>query len=754
MTVTDERTIEPPYKWVGTRPVRHDGLEKVTGRAKFSADLLLPGMLHGFILRSPHAHANLSSIDTTAAAQMEGVRAIVTAEDFPDLTEPDALGKTNADLIFQSQKIMARGKVLFRGHALAAVAATSKELAKAAAEAIEVTYEVLPHVLDLESAMADEAPILHEGLVTAGAEEPSGPTNIAKRQVFERGDLDKGFADADIVVERTFTTKPVHQGYIEPHAVVADTNQDGNSSVWCSSQGHFAIRSLTAQLLRWDPSRLKVTPAEIGGGFGGKTTVYLEPVAVRLSQKSGRPVKMVMSRADVFRATGPTSGSTITVKIGATNDGKFTAAQANLAYEAGAFPGSSVGAGCMTVLASYDLENFHIEGLDVVLNKPKTAAYRAPGAPMASFAAESIVDEIAAALDIDPIAIREINAVEEGVQATYGPKYPRVGMRETLEAIKDHPHYLTELGPNQGRGIACGYWFNAGGNSTATVNLIDDGRAAVVTGSPDIGGSRASMALMAAEELGIDVADVRPSVADTETIGYADVTGGSRVTFATGLAVIEACRDLVSQMRGRAAKMWSCDLEEVEWVDGRAQHVDGKEPPLPLSEITRKMLHTGGPLSSTVSLNAQGAGPAFSTHLCDVEVDPETGHVTVLRYTTAQDAGRAIHPSYVEGQMQGGVVQGIGWALNEEYIHDDSGEMENPSFLDYRMPVASDLPMIDTVIVEVPNPSHPYGVRGVGEVGIVPPLAAVANAVSQATGHRFTDLPISPVSILAATAGD
>ena len=750
MTATDDRTIEPPYKWVGTRPIRHDGLDKVTGRARFSADMNLPGMLHGFILRSPHAHANIVSIDTTEAATMNGVRAIVTGDDFPDLTEPDALGKTNADLIYQSHKIMARGKVLFRGHALAAVAATSKELAKAAAEAIKVTYEVLPHVLDIESAMAPDAPILHDGLVTAGADEPSGPTNIAKRQVFERGDLDKGFADADIIVERTFTTKPVHQGYIEPHAVVADTNEEGNASVWCSSQGHFAIRSLTAQLLRWDTSRLKVTPAEIGGGFGGKTTVYLEPVAVRLSQKSGRPVKMVMSRAEVFRASGPTSGSTITVKIGATNDGAFTAAKAQLIYEAGAFPGSSVGAGCMTVLASYNLENFHIEGLDVVLNKPKTAAYRAPGAPMASFASESVVDEVAEQLGIDPIAIRDTNGVEEGVQATYGPKYPRVGMRETLDAIKEHPHYSAELGPNQGRGVACGYWFNAGGNSTATVNLIDDGRAAVITGSPDIGGSRASMALMAAEELGIDVADVRPSVADTEAIGYADVTGGSRVTFATGLAVIEACRDLIGQVRGRAAKMWSCDIDEVEWVDGSAQHVEGKEPPLPLSEITRKMLYTGGPLSSTIALNAQGAGPAFSTHLCDVEVDPETGHVTVLRYTTAQDAGRAIHPSYVEGQMQGGVAQGIGWALNEEYIHDADGEMENPSFLDYRMPVASDLPMIDTVIVEVPNPSHPYGVRGVGEVGIVPPLAAVANAVSNATGHRFTDLPISPVSILAA----
>ena len=753
-TIEEAATAEPAYKWVGTRPIRHDGLDKVTGRALFSADMALPGMLHGFVLRSPHAHANIVSIDTSDAAKMPGVKAIITRDDFPDLSQPDDGRKVDVDTVFLSKNIMARDKVLYQGHVVAAVAATSLRLAKMAAEAIEIDYEVLPHVMTVDDAMSDDAPILHDGLTTAGAEEESAaPTNVAQRTVFERGDLDKGFAEADIVIERDFTTKPVHQGYIEPHAVVADTNQEQRATVWCSSQGHFVIRDLTAKLLRWDRSRLKVIPAEIGGGFGGKTTIYLEPLAVRLSEKTGRPVKIVMTRDDVFCGTGPTSGTHIHVKIGARNDGTFTAAQAWLAYEAGAFPGSPVGAGCMTVFAAYDLENFHIEGFDVVVNKPKTAAYRAPGAPMAAFATESIVDEIAIALDIDPIEIRERNAVEEGIQATYGPKFPKVGLKETLEAIREHPHLKTSLGPNQGRGIATGYWFNFGGSSTATVNLFEDGTAAVVTGSPDIGGSRASLALMAAEELGIDVHDIRPSVGDTEAIGYNDVTGGSRVTFASGMAVIEACREIIGDLRARAAKMWGCELEDVEWVDGQAQHVEGNEPPIPLAKLTRSANRTGGPLASTVSLTARSAGPAFSTHVCDVEVDPETGQVTILRYTTAQDAGRAIHPSYVEGQMQGGVVQGIGWALNEEYIHGADGSIENPSFLDYRMPVASDLPMIDTVVVEVPNPAHPYGVRGVGEVGIVPPLAAVANAISRATGQRFTELPMSPIAVLEAING-
>jgi CO/xanthine dehydrogenase Mo-binding subunit len=369
---------------------------------------------------------------------------------------------------------------------------------------------------------------------------------------------------------------------------------------------------------------------------------------------------------------------------------------------------------------------------------------------MAAFAIETVLDEIAAEIGIDPIEIRLRNAVTEGSHASYGPKFPRIGFVETLEAIRDHEHYRAPLGPNQGRGLASGFWFNAGMSSSATVHVNEDGTLTVVTGSPDIGGSRASMGLMAAEELGVDVARIQPVVADTETVGFNDVTGGSRVTLATGAAVVEACRKIKDELRARAATTWGVEVDQVEWVDGQAQHTGSAEPPLPLADLAAKAGRTGGPISASASLTARGVGAAFSTQLCDVEVDPETGVVTILRYTTAQDAGTAIHPSYVEGQMQGGVVQGIGWALNEEYVHGADGVMENPSFLDYRMPVASDLPMIDTVIVEVPNPRHPYGVRGVGEVGIVPPLAAVANAVFGATGCRLRDLPMSPIRILDA----
>ena len=332
-----------------------------------------------------------------------------------------------------------------------------------------------------------------------------------------------------------------------------------------------------------------------------------------------------------------------------------------------------------------------------------------------------------------------------------------VGARATLEGVRDHPHYSTPLGPNQGRGVATGFWMNFGGQSSAQVSINEDGTAVVSTGNPDIGGSRVVQAIIVAEELGIAPEQVSPSVGDTESVGYADVTGGSRTAYATGMAVIQASRDIIDQLRGRAAKIWGIEVGGVAWEDGRAVATDDsadEHEPIPLAKLAAKMPATGGPVTARAALNPADAGPGFATHVCDVEVDPKTGRVTVLRYTTVQDAGKAVHPAYVEGQMQGGAVQGIGWALNEEYVFDEKGVLENPGFLDYRMPVASDVPMIDTVVVEVPNPLHPYGVRGVGEPPIVPPLACVANAVRAATGKRFTELPITPPRILAALDGD
>jgi len=744
------------FKVVGTRPLRPDGPDKVTGRANYGADFALPGMLMGAVLRSPHAHARIVSIDSEAALAMPGVEAVVTGADLPSFDHTwIGVSTTGIDHWDWACNCIARDRVLYHGHAVAAVAATSVERAREALERIEVHYEVLPAVLDIDQALAPGAPVLHPGYEQKGAcdDLPPGSQNIAGRVVYGRGDLEQGFAEADVVVEREFSTPMVHQGYIEPHACVARCDEAGRVMLWTSTQGGFMVRDAISRILALDKSLIRVVPSEIGGGFGGKTTLYAEPLAIELSRKAGRPVKIVMTREEVFRATGPGAGSKMRMKLGARRDGRLVAASASLFFEAGAYRGSPANAAAMAAFASYRIPHFFVESHDVLVNKPKVGPYRAPGAPMSTLATESLLDEIARQLGMDPVAIRERNAVMEGDESAYGPRFGPIGLAEVLEAAREHPHYKAPLGPGQGRGLAVGFWYNAGMQSSASVRLTEDGGAVVATGNPDIGGSRASMAMMVSEELGIAYERIRPIVSDTDSVGFTDPTGGSRTTHTTGMAVIEASRDVVEKLRERAALVWAVELDEVAWREGCAVSVPGADDqhePLSLAQLTAQMAATGGPIAGHAALSAPAAGPAFAVHLCDVEVDEETGRTRVVRYTAVQDAGRAIHPSYVEGQMQGGAAQGIGWALNEAYLFDASGVLENASFLDYRMPVASDLPMIDTVIVEVPNPLHPYGVRGVGEVPIVPSLAAVANAVRDATGVRITELPLSPARVLDA----
>lgn len=747
------KIYDQPLRSVGTRPVRPDGVDKVTGRAVFGADFNLPDALHGAVLRSPFAHGRILHIDASKALALPGVKAVVTAIDLPPISDEQAfINDQPPDFRDMSANILARGKVLYEGHAIAAIAAVDEETANRALQLVDVEYEVLPHVIDVQQAMEPDAPLLHENMITRGiAPAPKRPSNIASRHEQVHGDVELGFSQADIILTEEFTTQPVHQGYIEPHACMARVASDGQTEIWCSSQGQFMVRAYCARLLDMSLAQIRVMPLEIGGGFGGKTTVYLEPLAVLLARKSGRPVKMEMSRAEVFKATGPAPGSYISMKIGARKDGNLVAAQGILCYQAGAFAGSPVRLGCMTAFAPYDIAHVKMIGYDVVVNRPKSAAYRAPGAPMAAFAAESLIDMLAQRLNLDPIDLRIRNAARQGTRTAYGPSFREIGYLETLQAARDHPHYSAPLGKNQGRGVASGFWFNIGGQSSAAITLNEDGTVMVATGNPDIGGSRASMALMAAEVLGIDVGIVRPQVVDTSSIAYSDLTGGSRVTFAVGMAVAQAATELVAELQRRAALIWDVSVDKVEWRDGCAiASVDGSEERLSLATLAAQAGKTGGPIAAHVSLNAQGAGPGFGTHICDVEVDPDTGRVTVLRYTAVQDVGKAVHPAYVEGQLQGGAAQGIGWALNEAYLYDDNGAQLNPGFLDYRIPVASDLPMIDTVLIEVPNPRHPFGVRGVGEVPIIPPLGAVANAVSRASAARHVDLPLSPPAVLKA----
>ena len=750
MADTDATDGKRTFRVIGTRPVRHDGVDKVTGRAKYGADYAFPGMLHGKILRSPHAHARIKSINIEKALKLPGVKAVLTSADLPELPDKiEASGEIPINLAHLSANILARGKVLYDGHAIAVVAATSPHIAEEALRLIEVDYEILPPVMTVTEAMKPGAPILLPAL--RNADDGDKPTNVAMHLQLPRGDINEGFKRADHIVEREFKTAMVHQGYIEPHNAVGIYNADGHGTIYCSTQGTFNVRSLTAQVLGMPEGNIKVVPAEIGGGFGGKLAIYLEPLALLLSKKTGHPVKLVMTRAEVLRATGPTSGSTIRCKMGGTKDGKLVAAQISLAFEAGAFPGSPVGAGAMTIIAPYDIPNFLIDAYDVVVNRPKTAAYRAPGATNAAMASETVIDELAEKCGIDPCEFRLMNGAKEGVPHTAGPPYAKIGYLETVAAIKNSPHYKSKLeGPNRGRGVASGFWFNIGWQSSAIVNLHTDGTASVVIGSVDVGGTRAAQAMVAAEVLGLDVNDVRPIVADTDSIGYNDVTGGSRTAVATGAAVFQAANDVVRQLKERAAKTWEKKPEEIVFDNG-VLSVDGDaDKSMTVKQLASRLARTGGPITGSATVNLGTVGPSFAATCVDVEVDPDTGKVQILRATVAQDVGKALHPSYVEGQMQGGTAQGIGWALNEEYFYDDKGILRNSGLLDYRMPTCLDLPMIETVIVEVPAPGHPIGSRGVGEVSIVPPPAAVANAIYRATGVRMNVLPMSPPRLLKA----
>lgn len=748
------------YRVVGTRPIRHDGLDKVTGRARFAADTVMPGLLYGKLLRSPHTHARILSIDASEALKMPGVRAVLTGKELPIMGRPLDLADTRANPRVVAETMLANDRVLYKGHAVAVIAATSAHAAEEALKKIRVVYEPLPAVLDLREAMKAGAPIIHEGLTTRAiaqrfdrGTDTGERGNIASHLQFKRGDLARGFAEADVIVDRELNTTMVHQGYMEPQSSTGFYAPDGKVTIWTSTQGHFQVRALTASILQLPEHQVKVIPMELGGGFGAKATTYLDPIVAMLSKKTGQPVKMTLSRKEVFEGTGPTSGAYMRARFGATREGRITAAELYLAFEAGAFPGSPVAGGATTALGPYTVENLLIDAYDVVVNKQKISSYRAPGAPHAAYAVESVIDELAEKLGMDPMDLRLKNASKEGDRLPSGMVLQRVGNIKVQQAMKAHPHYSAPLGgPNRGRGVAIGYWGNNGGPSSATLSVNANGTVNLVTGSVDVGGQRAALAMQAAEVLGVAASDVVPSVGDTDSVGFTQVSGGSRTAFASGLAVISAAQQILDQMKQRAALIWDIKPEKVTFAEGAFINTTKPEERLTFKALAARILRTGPPISATGSVSPRVWGPTFCGHIVDVEVDPETGKVDVLRYTVIQDVGQPSHPSHVESQMQGGTAQGAGWALNEGYFLSSDGTVLNSSFLDYRIPTTTDLPLIDTVLVEEPNPLHPFGIRGAGEVSIVPALAAIANAIHGAAGIRVDRQPMTPTVILAGLA--
>ena len=743
------------YKIVGTSPVKHDGFDKVTGRAKFAADAFVPGMLIGKVLRSPHPHAIVRKIDVSKAVALPGVKAVVTRDDFPEIKA----GTGGGDM---TRIAMAREKVYWEGHPVAAVAATSESIAKKALKLIDVEYEVLPHVVDPVEAMRPGAPILHDYLRTKGAKGPDAekPTNVVERLELSTGDAAAGFAQADVVVEHSFDTKPMHQGYIEPQSCIATYSDDGQVELWCCTQAPWVYRDRLTEILKIDSSKIRIQQSELGGGFGGKTTFYLEPVAIVLSRKAKCPVKMTLTRSEVMRATGPVSGTHSRIKMGCKKDGTIVASEAELIFQTGPYTGSAFVNAPQAMLTRYDIKNVKTVAYEVVSNRPKVSSFRAPCVPQIVFGVEGIVSEMAKKVGMDPLDFRLKNAIAEGHKTIYGETFTRIGFVETLQAAKACDHYKSLVPAGQGRGIACGFWFNRGGETAGSMNLAPDGTVTITLGTADVAGSRMSMSMMAAEEFGIPVDRVRSVLADTHSLGYNRVTAGSRTTFSSGMIVVDSARKIIVELCRRAAKIWDVPEDGVVFEDGHCRPASsnvGKFPPLSMKDIASKTTYTMGSISGHSEMNVTGAGPGFAVHIVDVEVDKDTGLVAIKRYTIVEDAGKAINPHQVEGQFQGAAVQGIGWALNEEYVFGADGKLQNPGFLDYRMPVASDVPMIDTVIVEVPNPKHPFGLRGVGEVPLTPAMAAIANAIGEVIGIRPRSLPMSPPKVLelieAARAG-
>ena len=640
------------YKVIGTRPVRHDGVDKVTGRAVYGADVKVPGLIWGEVLRSTEVHAKIKSIDTSDAEKFPGVIAVMTHDDLATPGRDTTRNGLN-DVDREFFNIMAKDKVMYKGHVVAAVAAIDRNTAQEAVRKIKVEYEKLPAVTNVDDAIAKNAPILLEDLIGDHLGEEVKNTNIATHFRHEFGNVEEGFESADLIVDKEVSLQMVHQGYIEPHNATAIWNEDDKVTVWSSTQGSFGVRDQTAKFIGVSPSSVRVNYSEIGGGFGGKTKVYLSPIAAILSKKSsGRPVKIVMDRPSVFQATGPAPGGKVRVKMGVTNEGKITAAHATIRYEAGAYPGSAVNAGAICIFACYEMPASRIDGFDIVVNKPKSAAYRAPGSPQAAFAIETVVDEICDQKGWDKIQIRLDNAAKKGTRRGDGVLLEKIGFEESLKAAQKSEHWNSDLGKSKegklrGRGLACGYWMNGGGLSTCDLMLTDDGTVMMNEGSADIGGTRASIAMQAAEVLGLSAEDIKPTIPDTDSIGYTGMTGGSRTTFATGYAAYLAAQSMVDQLKSRVAILWELNENDIDFNDGYFTSND-QELKISIKELSGKLESTGGPVSSTASVNMAAGGNGYAVHICDLEIDPETGKTDVVRYTAIQDVGKAIHPSYAE----------------------------------------------------------------------------------------------------------
>lgn len=745
------------FRIIGHPVPLREGREKVAGSAGYATGVTRPAMLHCRLLLSPYAHARITSLDASAAASLPGVDRIVTAADLPPLPPTS-----------RHRLLLARNEVLFVGHPVAAVLAESEAAAGDALDLIAVEYEPLPAVTTIEQALAPDAPLVWPDGAPGGAEEAAAhgadvgetkekaaPSNVRPVAHFARGDVAVAFSEAEraggAIVEHTYHTPVVHQGYMEPHATVAEVDRlAGAATIWTSTQAQFYVREEVAEILGLAESDVRVIPTVVGGGFGGKF-ILTEPLAALLARLSGRPVRLVLTRTDEFLNANPAPQGRIEVKAAALPDGSLHAIQARLLFDAGTYPGTPGGIGGFLMGAYYKCPNLEIEALEVFTHKLSTGAYRAPGAPQATWAIESSVDELTRAQSLDPLAFRLKNAVETGDPTPRGDPLPEIGLRRCLETLAAHPAWQAaraEREPNVGWGLAVGGWMGGLEPASAICMLNRDGTLGIKVGAIDLTGTNTTLAIIAAEVFGLSPERVRVASLDTDQAPYAGATGGSKITYTVGSAVLAAAQEARRQLLTVAAEQLEASPEDLEVADGFVGVRGAPDSRRSLAEVAASTMRFGGryaPIFASATEANTVQAPAFGAHLARVRVDPETGEVTVLRYVAAQDVGRALNPAAVRGQIEGGVTQGLGWALREQMIFDEEGQLLTASLMDYALPRATDIPPggIETVLVEVPSPAGPFGARPVGEPPVIPVAGAISNAIRAATGVRPTQLPIT-----------
>ena len=755
-------TQNAEYAVLGKRHKLIDGLEKVTGHAKFTADLNLGGMLHARPVLSFYAHAKINSINTDAALAMPGVVAVLTAR---DLVTKDRISNS------RSSAVLAKDEVVFAGQFVAVVVATSEAAAQDALALIEVDYETLPVVSDMTAALEPDAPIIWtHGVPQEGADltalhgnssegedaVQTQASNILEVKNFGRGDVSLGFAASSVIVEHTYQTAWVHQAYLEPHAVVAEPGTRlGQINVYTSTQGQYAVRNEVARLLSLKQADVKVIPMNVGGGFGAKYGL-IDPLVAAIALKLQKPVKMVLTRTEDMMTTTPASASRLELKTGASSDGRVMAIQAKVYFDNGIYPFGFPGIIGMLLGGYYKCEHVQVEVVQVATHKPQAGAYRAPGAPQVTFALESNIDEMALALNLDPLEFRVKNGVETGDLSGVGRAWPKIGLQACLEKVSEHPAWKNRHQPSsdpdtlEGVGIAIGGWPGAFSPAGAVCRVDTDGTVRLHVGSVDISGVHSSLVLIAAEQLGVDPSAVQIVQGDTDSGPYAPASGGSQVTVSVSGAVQDASVQVKNQLLEVAASELEAHKDDLELRNGAAQVKGVPEKAIAigrLAQLAQSKAGGPGPIVAEGRAAMKSGAPGFTVQLAKVSINKQTGLVTPLEFVAVQDVGFALNPTLIEGQMHGGNAQGLSMGLYESMRYDNNGILNSANFLEYHFPRATDLPSFEAVILEEPSESGPFGARIVGEPPIIAGSAAIANAIRAAVGVRILELPVKPETL-------